>query len=460
MFQKVNKIISKEWEILLITIASLALRIPYLSVWLEDWDSVQFALALHNFSIVDHLPHPPGYPAYIFINRIINIMVQNDTLTLTIFSAICGSILSIPFYLIARSFMNKKIALIMTILFLSLPIVWHLSEVGLTNVPGMAFTITATYLLFKGRNNLKYLLAGSLLSGITLGIRFAEFSILLSLISLVLIHRRFSGFRFSVLFFVSGVLIWFIPLIADAGLNNFINSYITHLGYIAAHDSIKESLTITKRITSIWQLISLGFTGHFLIFITFVVIGTITLFRKILSFNFLFLGVWFFSYFVPLFFMYNIEIPRYILPLTPPFFLSVGLMIHKLKFGKFFLIPLVIIFGLIFDFSYKSVYKYKHSIPPTILPTIFVKENYSPKETTLITSFTYRQFQYYLPEYKNFWGVANAPKSISTKYLIVDYLPFKDIYPKYKVIQVKSFVENNSLDIRIPKTNLYILLFN
>lgn len=465
MLQKTKLLFKSNWEAVVIAGSTLALRIPYLSNWLEDWDSVQFALALHNFSIVDHLPHPPGYPAYIFINRILNFIFESDTLTLTFFSAVSGSLLAIPFYFLAREFMDerssrlsaKKIALIMTILFLSLPIVWNLSEVGLTNIPGMALTIICAYLLLLGKDKLKYLVAGSFLSGMTLGIRFAEFSILLSLILLVLIYRRFSGVKFSVLLFGLGVSIWLIPMIIDTGLFNFIHAYFNHIGYIKEHDSIKTSLSIIQRLNLIWQLIILGFTNYIFFFVFIVVFGIIFLNRKIFSFNFLFLGTWFLSYFIPLLLIYNIEIPRYTLPLAPPFFLLVGLIIQKLKFGAIFLIPMIILTGLIFNYSFDKVYNYKHSVPPTIKPTFFVKENFSPGESVLITSFTYRQFQYYLPEYKNFWGISNAPKEIVSRYLITDYLPFKDYYPKYKLIQTKKFTENKSFDTRIPQVNLYLL---
>ena len=32
------------------------------SRWLDDWDSVQFALALERLSLTEHRPHPPGRP--------------------------------------------------------------------------------------------------------------------------------------------------------------------------------------------------------------------------------------------------------------------------------------------------------------------------------------------------------------------------------------------------------------
>ena len=48
-------------------------RIIFASPYLEDWDSVQFAMAISRYSIPEHLPHAPGYPIYILMGKLINI---------------------------------------------------------------------------------------------------------------------------------------------------------------------------------------------------------------------------------------------------------------------------------------------------------------------------------------------------------------------------------------------------
>lgn len=92
----------KKKVLIVIFLFGFILRIGYLSNWLEDWDSVQFALALHNFSIVDHQPHPPEYPLYILMAKAINFFVNNNTLSLTLLSAIAGAVTIIPFYILLK----------------------------------------------------------------------------------------------------------------------------------------------------------------------------------------------------------------------------------------------------------------------------------------------------------------------------------------------------------------------
>lgn len=46
-------------------VATLLLRLPFAADRLWDHDSVQFALAVADFDLAAHTPHPPGYPLYV-----------------------------------------------------------------------------------------------------------------------------------------------------------------------------------------------------------------------------------------------------------------------------------------------------------------------------------------------------------------------------------------------------------
>src|SRR3989344_557491 len=110
-----------------------------MSSWLEDWDSVQFALALDDFSLVKHQPHPPGYPLYILLGRIINSYFQNPTLSLTFLSATLGALSVVPFYLLTKKLFDKKTAVLTSLVFISLPVHFVLSEIAISNMPGLFF---------------------------------------------------------------------------------------------------------------------------------------------------------------------------------------------------------------------------------------------------------------------------------------------------------------------------------
>ena len=47
-------------------------RLPYRARMLYNWDGVQFALALREYDVVKHQPHPPGYILYVGLGRVVN----------------------------------------------------------------------------------------------------------------------------------------------------------------------------------------------------------------------------------------------------------------------------------------------------------------------------------------------------------------------------------------------------
>ena len=60
-----------DW-ILAVSLAVLTLvtRWPYRLRLLPTWDAIQFALALGEYDVVRHQPHPPGYILYVALGRL------------------------------------------------------------------------------------------------------------------------------------------------------------------------------------------------------------------------------------------------------------------------------------------------------------------------------------------------------------------------------------------------------
>ncbi|MCI0572930.1 MAG: DUF2723 domain-containing protein, partial [Myxococcaceae bacterium] len=63
-----------------LAVVTLLSRWPYRARMLYNWDAVQFALALHEFDIAKHQPHPPGYLLYVGLGRLLNASVGDPTL--------------------------------------------------------------------------------------------------------------------------------------------------------------------------------------------------------------------------------------------------------------------------------------------------------------------------------------------------------------------------------------------
>lgn len=431
-------------------IISLILRLLTVSPWLEDWDSVQFTLATKNFDMANHLPHPPGYAAYIFLGRL---MGGN----LTILSAILGAATIIPFYLLAKEMTNKKVALLTATIFSVVPIHWVLSEVALSNVPGMFFAVTSAYFIYRGKNSRNLLLLGSFFAGLTLGVRFAEYSILIPLIILTALWRKnLIDLIKSGIYFLAGTLVWLVPTIIDTGLAKFINLYQMQVEYIAIHDATGS---FSFRLARIINLLSTAFTPIFGVILVVIAYYLLTNIKQFTKYNLQFCLVWFFAYLLPLTTTYNLEVPRHVLPLLPPTVLLLAISLKNLKSSFVYFAIFATTVGLFLN-SYTLVKIQKKELSPTIAPVLYVKNNFVPDETTLITTFTYRQFQYYAENFKNYWGSENSPENITTKFVVTDSEKLAKTLPAlsgYNIVDEREFVGDKRVFPRISETHLFIL---
>lgn len=441
--------------LLILSLVGLALKLPFLSIYLEDWDSVQFALGLHQFSIISHQPHPPGYPLYILLGKFLLLFTHNDTLALTLFSAILGSLAIIPLFLLVKKMFDQKTALLSSFLFIIMPISWTLSIVGLTNIPGLFFLLVFVYFLYISKKTLKNLILISLFGGLILGVRFTELPIILVLLGLVLFKNiSLKRILASLLFFLLGISLWMIPTVVLTGLDKFLDSYSWIANYVITHDALVE-----KRLEALWFLLQVGYTPYFIIFALGTVV--ITLLKKdlIRQFRFQFLIVWLLSYTIPLIFIYNLEVPRYTLPLLPPLLiLSSSYFIYLIKKNRFLIIILVVILINLFKESFSQVNRFHQATPPTIAAVNYVIKNFNPQNTVVIASFTYRHFQYYAPQFLTFYGQLPG-KLTNDKTVIIDYLGLKEKIDlaNFKLVETKNFTADKDIFSRVPSVNIYVL---
>ena len=71
------------------------------------------------------------HPVYVFIGGLVNSALNNPLLSLTLISAVLGSLSAVPFYLLARDLLGPRMALVGSILFLLNPLAWSFGESAL-----------------------------------------------------------------------------------------------------------------------------------------------------------------------------------------------------------------------------------------------------------------------------------------------------------------------------------------
>ncbi|HEX3013671.1 MAG TPA: glycosyltransferase family 39 protein, partial [Methanobacterium sp.] len=157
-----NRCSSKKIDILISAILTLLIvitRIPFVSKYLYEWDSVNYALGFEKFDIIHHQPHPPGYIFYIGLGRVINTIFNDPNATMIFISIMFSIITVIIIYFLTKQMFSRQIAIIASLLLVFNPLFWYYGEIS-TIYPTEAFlaTIVAylSYQVFRGKEKFFY----------------------------------------------------------------------------------------------------------------------------------------------------------------------------------------------------------------------------------------------------------------------------------------------------------------
>jgi 4-amino-4-deoxy-L-arabinose transferase-like glycosyltransferase len=152
------------------------------SHWLDDWDSVNFALGLDDFDVPRHQPHPPGYPIYIALGKLAYLAIPDHAAALTLVSTLSGAAVAAMFYLLCRRDTGLRPALCATLIMALSPLFWLQSGLALTDMFGMVFVLgfllTEAWAPPTPRGQLIRRLACGAIAGLALGAR-PHFSVLI-----------------------------------------------------------------------------------------------------------------------------------------------------------------------------------------------------------------------------------------------------------------------------------------
>lgn len=111
---------------------TLLSRWPYRARMLYNWDAVQFALALHEFDVAKHQPHPPGYLLYVALGRLLNFSVDDPTFAYVALAMLFSAATTFVVYWLARRLYDRATALAAAALLAVSPLFWFYGSVGLT----------------------------------------------------------------------------------------------------------------------------------------------------------------------------------------------------------------------------------------------------------------------------------------------------------------------------------------
>ena len=228
----------------------LVAHLPFLAPSLEDIDSINFALGLREFNPAEHQPHPPGYPVYIALGRVMLAAVRvarpelpqvaAEALALSLLSALTGALAVVLVGLTFRAIAARtrldgarasRTAGWATVILALCPLFWLTAVRPMSDMPGLAAAFAAQALMLSAR-----MTPGAFVAGLALGVRSQTLWLTAPLLVWLLVERRAASWRMAVRVLgmaVAGALLWAVPLLVATG---GLSAYLAALGTQAGED--------------------------------------------------------------------------------------------------------------------------------------------------------------------------------------------------------------------------------
>ena len=152
-------------------------RAPFGAQTLWAHDSALYASALERGFHVDddpsqQRPHPPGYLFYVASAGVIRAAGAGSNDALVAVSGLASALAAAALFLLARRWMRDRVALIVALAFAANPLVWQYSEIAYpyTTLALASIVIAAACLTARG-NGLRAAIAASIVFGVAAGFR-------------------------------------------------------------------------------------------------------------------------------------------------------------------------------------------------------------------------------------------------------------------------------------------------
>lgn len=405
---------------LLLFFLTLLTRLPFHSQMLFNWDAANFAFALNVFDVTRHFPHPPGYPYFVALGRLLNLFQLQANASLTLEAALFSALAVVALYLLGRAIYDAATGFTAALLLLGSVTFWSYGGFALAYTSLAFFSTLSALLAYRILIQRKrgLLLALTLVYSVAQGFR-PDLLLFLAPLWLACWWRAGWGLKGVTLpLALLGFLLWFGPTVwLSGGLNEYwavlsqylardvverysvldggwaallrnlrdLILYLFYALYIYALPLLWGALWLLRKPSLLWSregLLAILWGAPLLLFYLLVHIGDPGYVFTLLPLLLLLLARILLSYPFP---FLSERWPR----ATPALLLVLLLSVNA---GVFFFHPRLL--------TLPGIRANDLSLRERIT---YIEHNLSPESSLLLSYESYRQFQYYLPQYRGFW---------------------------------------------------------
>ena len=157
------------------------------SLW--DWDEALFTMAMRDYDVTLHHPHPPGFPLYIAMARVARLVVGDDFRALQTVNLVAAMLVFPAVFLFARELRLRYSTCVSAgVLFAFFPNVWFFGGGAFSDVPSIVLVLFAVTFLLRGVRGRGSYWLGTFFLALAIGIR--PQNLLVGLVAGLLATRR------------------------------------------------------------------------------------------------------------------------------------------------------------------------------------------------------------------------------------------------------------------------------
>jgi hypothetical protein len=228
-----------------VALVCAATRFLAVAKTLWDWDEALFCLGMRSYDVTAHHPHPPGFPVYIALGRIVRTVIHSDFRALQTVNVIAAMLVFPAIFFLARElrlpFVTATIAGALCAFF---PNVWFFGGGAFSDVPSLVLVVFAVAFLFRGCRDANAYLIGSALLALAAGIRPQNFLIGLAPGLLATWYRARAAWRDVVFAALVGAITIAVAfggaIAATGGTKPYFDAAREHADYITRVDSFRS----------------------------------------------------------------------------------------------------------------------------------------------------------------------------------------------------------------------------
>lgn len=247
------------WSI--VFISCIASRLFSTIYYIEDLDSLRFALSMIDYDVAKLQPHFPAYPVFCFTAKLLYAVIRRYALAFSLLGGL-STFFTIFFTLkIAKINITTLLGKITTFVVFMNPLLWLMSNRYMPDVMGVACLLASLYFTTTQAENGKQTslgfrnAIGFFFAGILLGIRLSYLPLLAPAF---LVRLKGPGRLKCIVAGTIGVLVWLIPLLSITRWNTLIAAAQTQShghfsdfgGTVSTHPQLWFRLT--KVFESVW----------------------------------------------------------------------------------------------------------------------------------------------------------------------------------------------------------------